>query len=254
MRSVSVPALITFTAAVALHLGVAAPLSGQLLRGQVVDARTDAPIPGATIIVRTPNDSIVSQVRSREDGLFALALPGPLNERLFLEVSALGYSGSHEEGIQLHGEPLYLVIRLDPAPLETEELRVSVEAQKPFLRSHGYYHRRKVGHGRFMSPAQLERIFASRSSDFFRRLAGVVVRNGEPRVGRGQISLSRECLPAVYQDGHKLRDALSRAQFNDIVAPPEWIEAIEVYSGPATAPAAWRGDAVCGLIVVWTRR
>lgn len=51
-----------------------------------------------------------------------------------------------------------------------------------------------------------------------------------------------------------VRHELSAASFNDVVAPPQWIEAIEVYPGPSTAPAEWRASASCGLIVVWLER
>jgi hypothetical protein len=40
----------------------------------------------------------------------------------------------------------------------------------------------------------------------------------------------------------------------DIVTPEE-IEAVEIYSGPATIPSEFAGarDQSCGLIVIWTR-
>lgn len=229
-----------------------AAAAAQVVRGEIRDAETQQPVPSAHVVVRNQADSVLSEVTAGTSGEFTmLGLPtGPL----VLEVSALGYAASAETPIDHQGRSLFLAIELTPNPLEADGIRVSVEAQSPFLRSHGYYHRRKIGHGRFVSPEQLERVHATRSSDYFRRVTGVVVTNDEPQVARGPTSFSRSCRAAVYQDGQKLRDPLDASAFNDVVAPPEWIEAIEVYSGPATAPAAWRGDAGCGLIVIWTRR
>ena len=54
------------------------------------------------------------------------------------------------------------------------------------------------------------------------------------------------CEMDVWLDGKR-----STMQVDDIAVPD--IAAIEVYSGPATTPAAF-GSGYCGVIAIWTRR
>ncbi|HEX2190380.1 MAG TPA: hypothetical protein VHG51_15840 [Longimicrobiaceae bacterium] len=66
---------------------------------------------------------------------------------------------------------------------------------------------------------------------------------------RGPGSLeAADCVPAVFVDGlpadMELLGALSPAE----------VEAVEGYSGSATAPGEYAGASVCGVILVWTRR
>jgi outer membrane receptor for ferrienterochelin and colicin len=59
------------------------------------------------------------------------------------------------------------------------------------------------------------------------------------------------CFPTVYLDG--LRMHRGDQSYLDNLRP-EAVEAIEAYSGPATAPAQFNSEAICGVIVIWTRR
>ena len=234
------------------HGVLAIPASGQVVRGQVTDVATEQPVVSARVAVRNDADSLLVEVVTQATGEFTLlGLPEGV---LVVEVSALGYTASAKRQIDYEGDPLFLAIELDPAPLEMEGIDVTVEAQDPFLRQGGYYQRKKVGHGHFLTPEQLNRMSITRPSDMFRRMPAVrVVGNGEPVMGRGPATF-RECRPAVYQDGMLIRPSHSRVPFNDVVAPAVWIAAVEVYPGPATTPPQWRGSAACGVIAIWTRR
>lgn len=226
------------------------PVSSQVVRGQVKDAESEQPVPSARIAVRNEADSLLTEVMTGTSGEFTLL--GLPRGRLILDVSALGYTASAERMIDHEGESLFLAIELHPAPLTGEGIQVTVEAQVPFLRERGYYDRERRGLGRFITPSQLNQMSLLRTSDIFRRTAAVIVRGGEPVMARGTMSF-QNCRPAVYQDGMLIRPENSRVPFNDVVAPPVWIQAIEIYPGPATAPPQWRGSAACGVIVIWTR-
>lgn len=222
--------------------------AAQAVRGEIRDAETQQPVPSARLVVRNQADSVLSELVARPSGEFTLlGLPkGPL----VLEVSASGYAAAAGTTIDHQGESLFLAIELDPDPLAGDEIRVTVERQDPYLADRGYYLRQRIGHGYFLTPNHMSLL---RPSDMFRRVAAVKLVYDEPVIGRGPASF-RRCRPAVYQDGMLVRSELSDLAFNDAVAPAASIEAVEVYPGPSTAPAQWRGSAACGLILVWTAR
>lgn len=228
----------------------AAPATAQVLRGQVMDTEGHTPVAGARVAIRTAADSLLTQALTNASGEFTLlGLPeGPLR----MEVTAFGYSASVGRTIQLGREPVFMEVRMDPEPLETDGVRVVVEVQDAFLRDRGFYHRKRAALGRFIAPERLEMMSIVDPSEIFRRILGMTASGGEPYFTRGVGSM-RGCRPAVYQDGVLVRPSLSRAVFDDVVAPPPLIEAVETYSGAATVPPQWRGDAVCGVIVVWTK-
>lgn len=222
--------------------------AAQAVRGEIRDAETQHPVPSARLVVRNQADSVVSELVARPSGEFTLlGLPkGPL----VLEVSASGYAASAETTIDHQGKSIFMTIELDPDPVAADGIRVTVQRQDPYLADRGYYLRQRTGHGYFLTPRDMSLL---RPSDMFRRVAAVNVVYDEPVIGRGPSSF-RRCRPAVYQDGMLVRSELSDLAFNDVVAPAAWIQAVEVYPGPSTAPSQWRGSAACGLIVVWTDR
>lgn len=223
-------------------------VAAQAVRGEIRDAETGQPVAAARVVVRNEAGVVLSEVNAQPSGSFTLlGLPqGPL----VLEVSAVGYAVSGGTPIDHKGESLFLDIELDPDPLAGDGIQVTVEYQDPYLADRGYYLRQRSGHGYFLTTDNMSLLDPS---DMFQRVAAVKVVHDEPVITRGDVSF-RECRPAVYQDGMLVRSEFSDVAFNDVVAPSTWIEAVEIYPGPATAPAQWRGSAGCGLIVVWTER
>ena len=111
--------------------------------------------------------------------------------------------------------------------------------------------RRRHGFGHFIMRDELERSASSRVTDVLRRVPGVRVHTsrGSDLVtfARGE-SVSGPCRPTVYMDGHKL----GTGENLDFLATVNSLEAIEVYSSAAQAPAEYWGGG-CGSIVLWTR-
>ena len=117
----------------------------------------------------------------------------------------------------------------------------------------GFYQRRDLGIGHFVSRERLERENPSQLSDVFRRLPGVhitstrFIRNAIRFRGNGQ-----SCWPLVWLDGAPL----PTAEFDIDFLTPNSIEGIEVYSGVSQIPPQFmgsRGLGSCGVIVVWSR-
>lgn len=223
-----------------------ATAAAQAVRGEIIDVDTGQPVPFAQVVVRNEADSVLSSVTAGASGEFVLL--GLPKGALLLEVSALGYTALARTPIELQEKSLELSIELDPGPLASERIHVTVERQDPYLADRGFYTRKKRGLGHFLTPGNMSIIDAS---DMFRRVVAVKVQGDEPVIARGPATL-RACRPGVYQDGVLVRNPFSKVPFNDVVAPPVWIQAVEVYPGPATAPPQWRDNATCGLIVVWT--
>ena len=117
----------------------------------------------------------------------------------------------------------------------------------------GFYQRRDLGIGHFVSREKLEHDNPAQLTDVFRRLPGVQVmstlfiRNAIRFRGNGGC-----CWPLVWLDGAPL----PTAEFDLDFLSPQSIEGIEVYSGISQIPPQFmgsRGLGSCGVIVVWSR-
>lgn len=117
----------------------------------------------------------------------------------------------------------------------------------------GFYQRRDLGIGHFVSRERLERENPTHLTDIFRRLPGVqitstrFIRNAVRFRGNGGA-----CWPLVWLDGAPL----PTAEFDIDFLSPQSIEGIEVYSGISQIPPQFmgtRGLGSCGVIVVWSR-
>jgi hypothetical protein len=117
----------------------------------------------------------------------------------------------------------------------------------------GFYQRRDLGIGHFVSRERLEHDNPSQLTDIFRRLPGVqitstrFIRNAIRFRGNGG-----SCWPLVWLDGAPL----PTAEFDLDFLSPSSIEGIEVYSGISQIPPQFmgsRGLGSCGVIVVWSR-
>lgn len=117
----------------------------------------------------------------------------------------------------------------------------------------GFYQRRDLGIGHFVSREKLERDNPGQLTDVFRRLPGVqitstrFIRNAVRFRGNGN-----SCWPLVWLDGAPL----PTAEFDMDFLSPQSVEGIEVYSGISQVPPQFmgsRGLGSCGVIVVWSR-
>lgn len=143
-----------------------------------------------------------------------------------------------------------------------------------------FHERMSSGQGKFLTDSDLVRLHPRLLSDVIRRVAGLVVTpNGQVFSGRGVVTLNTDACRygvPIFVDGVQVGggnvgdpesltdDALSRKP--DFINPtstsksvldqlkPASVAGIEIYSGPATAPASIAGAvSSCGAILIWTK-
>jgi len=115
-----------------------------------------------------------------------------------------------------------------------------------------FWSRRSRGFGKFLTRDEIEDKRASQFVDVVRNVSGVRIQmaRGRPdiRFRGAAIGTPRDCPPQYWLDGIPLQSGVAD-EFS-----PENVEAIELYSSPATTPPQFntRG-ATCGTVVVWSR-
>ena len=191
-------------------------------------ANAEVSVPGTGVSVRTP-----------ETGAFSLA--GIPTGTQGVEVRAIGFEPKRVTVDLSRDRPTTLDIVLDrPVP--------TLDVVKIFGRGSSsianFERRRRAGWGRFLTPADIEKRHAIRTTDLFYAMPSVRVVPGR---GFGNSVLVRGCTPTVYINGMRLAD--DAASDLDMLANPSEITAVEVYTA-AGRPAEFWGNA-CGSIVIW---
>lgn len=139
-----------------------------------------------------------------------------------------------------------LVVELDPIVVEAAEVE-----QK--LTRVGFFQRMGTEHGTFLTYEEITRQNPRNTSELVRRIPGFQVatdgavssRRGIPGMAQWSSTCQIEYyIDGVHADGGRVDDVL-----------PNAIIAMEVYTGAATIPPAFRiaGNARCGVVVIWTR-
>lgn len=187
---------------------------------------------------------------SDEEGVFHLVglLGGPTTFR----VRRLGF---RPESLTVDVQPgsnakHLLVLRRVVQALAPVVVQGSIDTQGKLA---GFWQRRLHGNGHFFTRTEIEKRNLLQMTDLFRMIPGMNV--SSRGIGRTQIrsrGAGQACWPLVWLDGNPL----AAGEFDVDNIQPNSVEALEVYSGPATIPAQFmgpRGVGACGVIVVWTR-
>jgi protocatechuate 3,4-dioxygenase beta subunit len=203
---------------------------------------------------RPVSDAIVEvwrtgiSTRTDESGHFQLAsLPVGTHA---LEVRRIGFA-PQQLPVQLASRsPTSVNVVLEKPVRLLDAVRVSARTLYS-RRGREIEERRRRGFGHFIMREELERHPSARVTDVLRRVPGVRV-NSSPTgdvvaFARGQ-TVSGQCRPTVFLDGHRL----GSGEDLDVIATVNSLEAIEVYTSAAQAPAEYWGGG-CGAIVLWTR-
>lgn len=247
------------------------------LRGRIIDARTALPIAGAAIVFTRGADTI-ARAASDSAGTFVATLRD--SSPLIAHLRWVGYRPDSIAATVRSGMPLR--IALEPLQVATRlaPVRVAASARTGFERraqrnSGGYFIRRAdIEKKKPVKTAELFRVIPGValtdsagilqivSMRGYRRTqpipaSGAVGRNGRPGqvVGgdtiSGPESAGERCAIRVGVDGRLQDPSFS---VNDV--SPEEIEGIETYMGVATIPIEFstvQRNAICGLIMIWTR-
>lgn len=218
------------------YLTTASPGVAQSVRGRITEQRDGEPVPFVRVELLTVQRTIAARARTADDGTYELQAPRPGTYQLRVE------DPGHRP---LISEPITLA--------EGDSVEVSPSLSPlPYLE--GFYRRRRVGGGTFLTRNEIDRTSPRRISDLIGRLVGFVCSYDD--FGTCRISNERsfhaDCLPLVYVD--ELRMGATRDFYVDLI-PPAWLGAIEVHPSPATMPPELKvSGAACGLILLWTLR
>ena len=116
----------------------------------------------------------------------------------------------------------------------------------------GFYKRMQSGSGRFFTQADIERRNPNTMTDLLRTIPGLRI---ETRGFDNKVRIrGSRCSPLIWLDGQ----GLFAAEFDLDGVNPRTFEGIEVYSGPASVPMEFQGNArmssSCGTIILWSRQ
>jgi hypothetical protein len=118
----------------------------------------------------------------------------------------------------------------------------------------GFDDRKRMGLGRYLTAADLEKQGAIFTSDAFRNLPGTrleLTDSGE-RAILVRSAFGEWCRPSVHIDGMYMWDKLTTDDIDGMVSL-RYVKAIEVYN-EATTPAEFqRAMTGCGTILIWTK-
>ena len=143
-----------------------------------------------------------------------------------------------------------------PDAIAVEGIEVTVQSSTWYRQMDGLRARMQQGlRGDFVTSAQIEARGYPPVEEAIRGLAGVRVIHSGPHDYDIRF---RNCeqQPVVYIDGVQVNQPEAREPLRELrMVHSMDIEALEVYRGAASVPAEFSGpDAMCGALIIWTRR
>lgn len=245
MLSRAVPTAVLCTA-------VSRAACGQVLHGRIVDAASQHEVPDATIsIVGDP-----ATARSDSAGRFTLVLHRP--GTVVLIVRRLGYEMRTWRFDLATADTADATLPLPPVTRQLDTVSINAPVIPPSNVAAFERRRSQRAGGIYITRAEIGADPPTQTADLLRRVPTVEVRQKGMRTvvvsRRGPVSVVLTpdlCVVPLARDGLVLGPNYS---LNDI--PANEIYGIEIYSGPATIPAEFRGalpNGVCGLVMIWTR-
>lgn len=225
-----------------------ATVSAQVLRGHLVDAETESPIPSATITMMRHDSVAVDAAATDSAGFFSVAAEGAGAYELIAR--RIGYPATRSGNLRLNrGDTLQVEFRISAGAVLLDPVVVTSRRRPPPPDIQAFYRRAENPiFGTFMTRAEIEAAHAIRVSDLLRRIPGVQV--VPVRFGVTGV-LIRGCSPAIIIDGVQARFEPS---IDNLVVPME-LEGLEVYRTASQIPVQYGGlRLTCGAIMAWTRR
>jgi Carboxypeptidase regulatory-like domain/TonB-dependent Receptor Plug Domain len=273
--------------ALAIAVPTVPPLSAQVIRGRVIEAGTEKPVPGARVTAHLVEDTTGRLAVTDDEGRFELRLRVP--GAYLVDVARLGYRPQHRGPLDLRrGQVISFDVVLPVVPLTLDPVTVQAQVNATMLQQVGFYGRMRSDFGHFITRDQIEARRARRASDLLGVIPGVSVLPDRRSPGQVRVQMRGSrlaeggmCSPRVFVDGlvairgdarppgptgdqqnneeqRSLGDdpRSPEPELDDVVRPDD-IEAIEVYRSASQVPAEFGGASMftrCGVIVIWTRR
>lgn len=222
--------------------------SASSVRGLVLEHETGASIADATVaLAPEPFQSPGPLLRaSGEDGgfLFETVPPGVYS----LVVTRMGYQSFQDTLVVEPYSDLRIVVELSASPVELEPV-VVVVPRSPAMA--GFYQRRQLGTGTFLTRDEIEEANPLFLSDLLLSVPGATFVSR--RSGGLEIRMRGGCRPSYWINGTRASDtSVSEIGIDQILSPHD-VEAMEVYRGAAAVPVQF-GPEACGAVVIWTRQ
>jgi hypothetical protein len=230
---------------------LSAPACAQSVSGTVLDDDSDQPVRAVLLELRSSHGHPLGSAVTDSLGMFHLQAPeaGTFSLRArrigYQDVESPGFAIAAAEAVEVH-----LAIASTNIPLAP--LTITSRPEPPrslFLERVGFYRRQYRNAGTFLPRERIERTNGARLSDLLSEINGVrkVMVHGVMTIS---LNRQRNCSPQVVLDGQPLVES---TRIDDIVSLAG-IEAIEIYRGPAEAPAEYAmRETGCGLLLIWTR-
>ena len=236
---------------VGLMLGAPTALRAQAHQTTLVGVIRDSsghPIPG--VEVRLAGQELFT----RTNDIGGFRLPSMPVGEVKLSARRLGFAPALVDLTLREGRVDSLVLSLSTLAANLPGMVIEDEYQARSKRLlAGFWERRSRGFGHYYTRDEIERANSHDFVDIVRTTPGsqIVMKNGRRvlRFGRGGRP-GADCPPQYFVDGMRVEQA-SPDEF-----PPEDVEAIELYSGPATIPVQFAnrmGSLTCGAVIIWTR-
>jgi hypothetical protein len=212
---------------------------------------TGEPIHGARVAVGETRLATVTDENGRAH------LGGvPAGARV-VRVGMLGMETREVSVMVGEGATLAVPVRMELQPIELEAVRAEASMRTRgtrMLHSTGFYERKSIGNGRFLTRADIQHMQPRFISDVLRRTTSLAMQanlfNRSRVLSRrsGGPSTPARCETQIFMNG------IPTGQFEIDEVRPEDLEGIEIYDGGADVPPAFtRGTSACGAIVLWVR-
>jgi hypothetical protein len=146
---------------------------------------------------------------------------------------------------------------LSKVTVQLSTIVVETTVNDTLLANTGFYDRKRVGFGSFITPQQIQDRNPSVASDLLRAIRGVTIRQASgfgtvPYSTRSPGGLGPRCVMNVFIDGIMV-SVDSNTPLEDAIQGSE-IGAVEVYAGASETPPKFLGASNgCGSIVFWTK-
>ncbi|MSR07279.1 MAG: hypothetical protein EXR93_09480 [Gemmatimonadetes bacterium] len=247
----------------------ASQAAAQTVRGTVRDSVNSKPIQAAVELLNR-DGSVAVQVISGRDGNFVVK--APVADTFVLRVRRIGYLAIRTDALPLAASTdTTLSFRIAPRPVTLSGVVVSAARGNQFLENSGFYRRQKETTGKFLDPIRVDLLAskAKQTADILDGIPGVTLVSAGGSWGIRQPVLTRQmgCAgtlvgddentptqwPRIYLDALLMNMGEQAFDLNTI--PPVDILAIEVYNSVSEIPLQFGGtNAICGVIVIWTKR
>lgn len=246
-------------AATPVVLYAVTPIQAQVVRGLVSDSVTSQALEGVVVELLSPSGRSHARVPTGATGEFALTAPAA--GVYMLRTQRQGYRRWVSHQFRLESDTSARLQLVPAGPPVSAAVVISTRNQE-YLEQVGFYQRRNSTAGEFMDPERVARVAARvrLTSEVLDDAPGVTVMTGGgtwgyqiPQVVRhgGCGPGETDGKPRVYLDGKMMNNGYE--WFDLVHVKPADLLAIEIYD--MEIPLQYGGtDAVCGVVVIWTRR